>query len=92
VHVAVAQVVADRPAASKIGAFKGHSGYFSCHRCHYKGSVCGHVRLPDDESDQPIVYDNEKFDPTTMTEDDRVLLSGEPRKKRRGEHIAWIEA
>ena len=92
VHVAVAQVVADRPAASKIGAFKGHSGYFSCHRCHYKGSVCGHVRLPDDESDQPIVYDNEKFDPMTMTEDDRVLLSGEPRKKRRGEHIAWIEA
>ena len=48
--------------------------------------------FPDDESDQPIVYDNENFDPATMTEDDRVLLSGEPRKKRRGEHIAWIEA
>jgi hypothetical protein len=27
-----------------------------------------------------------------MSEDDRVLLTGEARKKRRGEHIVWLEA
>jgi len=92
VHVAVAQVVADRPAAAKIGEYKGHSSYLACHRCHYKGALCAHVRLPDDTDDEPIVYDNANFDPETMSEDDRVLLSGEARKKRRGEHIVWLDA
>ena len=92
VHVAVAQVVADRPAGAKIGEYKGHSSYFACHRCHYKGAICAHVRLPDDNNDDPIVYDNVNFDPETMSEDDRVLLTGEARKKRRGEHIVWLDA
>ena len=91
VHVAVAQVVADRPAASKIGEYKAHSAYFGCHRCHYKASVCAHVRLPDDTNEDPVVYDNANFDPQTMTEDDRVLISGEARKKRSGEHLVWLE-
>ena len=91
VHIQVAQVVADRPAAAKIGEYKGHSAYFACHRCYYKGSLCGHVPLPDDESDEPIVYDNANFDPEVMSEDERVLVSGEARKKRRGEHIVWLE-
>jgi hypothetical protein len=92
VHVAVAQVVADRPAGAKIGEYKGHSSYFSCHRCYYKGAICAHAILSDDTSDEPIVYDNVNFDPETMSEDDRVLLTGEARKKRRGEHIVWLEA
>ena len=91
VHVAVAQVVADRPAAAKIGEYKGHSSYFACHRCHYKGALCAHVQLPDDNNDDPIVYDNVNFNPETMSEDERILLSGEARTKRRGEHIVWLE-
>ena len=80
------------PAGAKIGEYKGHSSYFACHRCHYKGAICAHVRLPDDNNDDPIVYDNVNFDPETMSEDDRVLLTGEARKKRRGEHIVWLDA
>jgi len=91
VHVALAQVVADRPAASKIGEYKGHSSYFACHRCHYKASVCGHVQLPDDTDTQPIVFDNESFDPQDMSEDERVLISGVLRSKRKGEHLVWLD-
>ena len=91
VHVAVAQVVADRPAASKIGEYKGHSAYFACHRCYYKASICGHVQQPDDTDSRPIAFDNASFDPQDMSEDERELISGVLRKKRKGEHLVWLE-
>ena len=92
VHVAVAQVVADRPAASKIGEYKGHSSYFGCHRCHYKASVCAHVQQEDDTDTRPIVFDNENFNPQDMSEDERELISGVLRKMRKGEHLVWLES
>ena len=93
VHVAFAQLVADRPAASKIGEYKGHSSYFACHRCNYKAGVCAHVMLPEDDDDTgPILFDNEHFDPQEMSEDDRVVLSGSIRKKRKGEHLVWLDS
>ena len=91
VHVAVAQVVADRPAAAKIGEYKGHSSYFACHRCHYKASVCGHVLHEDDADTGPIVFDNENFDPQDMSEDEREVISGVLRKMRKGEHLVWLD-
>jgi hypothetical protein len=41
---------------------------------------------------RPIVYDNEGFDPNDMSEDERELISGVPRKKRKGEHLVWLES
>ena len=89
VHLTVAQVVADRPAAAKIGEFKSYSAYFGCHKCHYKASLCCHVCASTDDDNQPVIYDNANFDDQTMSEDDRVLISGVPRPKRSGEHLVW---
>ena len=91
IHLTVAQVVTDRPAGSKIGEYKGHSAYLGCHKCHFKASLCCHIQLPSDTDNGPVVYDNANFDPHTMSESDRVLLSGVPRSKRSGEHLVWLE-
>ena len=92
VHVAVAQIVADRPAAAKIGEYKHHSAFMGCHRCYFRAGICGCKSNADDNDDSPITFDNFNFDPQTMVETDRVLLTGERRNMRRGEHMVWLEA
>ena len=87
VHGVIAQVIGDCPALAKIGMHNGPSSYFSCHRCGFKGVICGHDKsLPD-----PARFDNVNFKPSTMKEIDRELLAGSIRKKSQKEHIVWLE-
>ena len=87
VHGVVAQVIGDCPALAKIGMHNGPSSYFSCHRCGFKGVICGHDKsLPD-----PARFDNVNFKPGSMKEIDRETLSGSIRKKSQKEHIVWLE-
>ena len=87
VHGVVAQVIGDCPALAKVGMHNGPSSYFSCHRCGFKGVICGHDKsLPD-----PARFDNVNFKPATMKEIDRETLSGSIRKKSQKEHIVWLE-
>ena len=87
-HGVVAQVIGDCPALAKIGMHNGPSSYFSCHRCGFKGEICGH----DKTLAEPARFDNVNFNPTLMKEIDRVTLSGSIRKKTKTEHIVWLEA
>ena len=86
VHGVVAQVIGDCPALAKIGMHNGPSSYFSCHRCGFKGEICGH----DKTLAEPARFDNVNFNPTLMKEIDRVTLSGSIRKKTKTEHIVWL--
>ena len=92
VHAALALVIADNPALAKIGAHKGHSSYYSCHRCGHVGHLCGHVT--NQGAAPPARYDNHAFHPGPVLNQPRLLISGTPRKKdtKNGEHIVWIES
>ena len=92
VHAALALVIADNPALAKIGAHKGHSSYYSCHRCGHIGHLCGHGTM--EGEDPPARYNNHAFHPGPVLNQARILVSGTPRKKdtKNGEHIVWIES
>ena len=87
VHGVLAQVIGDCPALAKIGMHNGPSSYFSCHRCGFKGVICGH----DQTLAEPARYDNVNFNPSFMKEIDRETLSGSIRKKTKSEHIVWLD-
>ena len=92
VYASLALVIADNPALAKIGSHKGHSSYYSCHRCGHIGHLCGHAT--EENADPPARYDNSAFHPGPVMNQHRILLSGTPRKKdtKNGEHIVWIES
>ena len=87
VHGVVAQVIGDCPALAKVGMHNGPSSYFSCHRCGFKGVICGH----DESLPAPERFDNVNFKPGSMKEIDRETLTGVFRKKTKNEHIVWLD-
>ena len=88
IHGVVAQVIGDSPALAKLGSYNGHGSYFCCHRCGFKGVVCG----CDKTRPPPLRHDNINFFPRNMRELDRVSLSGQLRTSSKNEHIVFLEA
>ena len=83
-------VSADVPACAKLGNLYGHSSYFPCVSCDYKGAVCGCKPVKRNKT-IPARWDNRNFRPGTSSQ--HALLSGDPaRKLNPGEHIAFIDS
>ena len=90
VHVTAPVVSADVPACAKLGNLYGHSSYFPCVSCEYKGAVCG-CKPSKNNSAIPARWDNRSFRPASGNA--RVLLSGDAtRKLNKGEHLAFIDS
>ena len=82
-------VSADSPACAKLGNLYGHSSYFPCVACEYKGVVCGckpSKKIPL----SPARWDNRSFRPGVSPRP--ILISGHPeRNKHSGEHIVFLD-
>lgn len=58
VPVALSAIVCDAPACAFIRSSKGHTGYFSCHKCHVKGvTYQGRMTFP--QPDAPARLDSD---------------------------------
>ena len=82
-------VSADVPACAKLGNLYGHSSYYPCVSCNYRGAVCGCKPLKRNNT-QPARWDNRNFRWAPNAQ--HVLLSGDPlRTLNPGEHIAFVD-
>jgi hypothetical protein len=66
-----------------------HSAYIFCGLCTYTGSVCGCKSQPDEEP--PADYDNNIGSMDDNSTRGRALKCGVLRKKRKGEHIVFLD-
>ncbi|KAL2098326.1 hypothetical protein ACEWY4_007533 [Coilia grayii] len=61
IAIALSAVFCDAPARAFIRRSKGHTGFYSCHKCHVKGATYqGRMTFP--QSDAPPRLDSETFD------------------------------
>ena len=89
VHVSAPIVSADVPACAKLGNLYGHSSYFPCVSCDYKGAVCG-CKPRKNNAAAPARWNNRIR--RGMVNSEHVLLSGDPlRTLNPGEHIAFVD-
>ena len=89
VFVTAPLVSADVPACAKLGNLYGHSSYFPCVSCNYKGVVCGCKRRKSNAA-TPARWDNRNFRETAHPK--HALISGDPKRTlNRGEHIAFVD-
>jgi hypothetical protein len=86
-----AVAVCDVPAAAKLSEGPGHGGYRCCNKCYFEGVLCGCKALPQDQGQVPTPIDNEVYRGNGPRA--HVTSTGAPfsRKKRPGEHIAWVD-
>ena len=90
VFVSSPLVSADVPACAKLGNLYGHSSYFPCVSCEYRGVVCG-CKPTKRNGSKPARWDNRSFRPGVDAQ--HVMLSGDPsRTLNPGEHISFIDS
>ena len=90
VHACLALAIADSPANAKLGEHKSCAAYFGCHRCDHQAVTCGHSA--EDDQSSPPRYDHSEARPSASQPTSRVLMSGEPRPKKKSEHLVWLDS